>query len=551
MLAQLDAPAQVDAVRFEIEEFLSGERTKDLLRFSTAGSVDDGKSTLIGRLLYDSRNVYEDQVRSIAKSTINRSAGKIDLSLLTDGLRAEREQGITIDVAYRYFSTARRKFIIADTPGHEQYTRNMATGSSTADLAIVLIDARNGVMQQSRRHAFIATLLGIPKLVVAVNKMDLVEFREDVFRAIEQEFGKFLGALGTTDAWFVPISALTGDNVVTPSAVMPWFSGPSLLEYLETVEVPGASDHAAFRLPVQRVIRPDQDFRGYAGQIASGSIHPGDLITAWPSGRSTRVRSIETFDGPLERGAAPMSPTLTLDEELDISRGDMLTAGVRPHMSRTFDAHVVWMSEAALDTQRHYLLKHTSQTVPARVLAVRHRVNINTLANEPGAALEMNAIGLVSIETTRAIYFDAYRDNRITGAGILIDPTTNATVGALMIERPVEQQHAVGPVTAAERHARFGNDAAAVFVGEREELALILERRLFDRGANVAVLKQWTPAVKLAARAAGLLAIVVSTKKASIELPASDEEAADRLLRWLEEQRTLTTEHEGTDGEGI
>ncbi len=545
MLAPTDAP---DA--FDIESYLAHEREKELLRFSTAGSVDDGKSTLIGRLLYDSRAVYEDQIHSIAKSTVNRSAGPLDLSLLTDGLRAEREQGITIDVAYRYFATSRRKFIIADTPGHEQYTRNMATGASTADLAIVLIDARNGVLPQSRRHAYIATLLGIPKLVVAVNKMDLRDYREDVFAAIAGEFRAFLEKIGAPEAWFVPISALNGDNVVTGSVAMPWFSGPNLLEYLETVEVPASSGRGPFRLPVQRVIRPDQDFRGFAGQIASGTIHPGDTVTVLPGGRQSRVKTVETWDGQMLRAAAPMSVTLTLEDEVDISRGDLISAGAAPQMARSFEARVVWLSETPLDTAKPYLLKHTTQTVPARVRSVRHRVNVSTLEAETGAALELNSIGLVAIETTRAIYFDSYRDNRTTGAAILIDPETNATAGALMIVRPADGASAAGPVTEAERGARFGHPSAVIFVGTRENVARMLERRLFDRGAAVAVVEQWSPAVKRALEAAGVIAIVVSRRKPVIALPADDEAAADTLVRWLEDQHKVQSE-EVVDGEGI
>ncbi len=542
MVAAADTPAS-----FNVEAYLQLEREKDLLRFSTAGSVDDGKSTLIGRLLYDSRSIYEDQIQAIAKSTVNRSAGPLDLSLLTDGLRAEREQGITIDVAYRYFATARRKFIIADTPGHEQYTRNMATGASTADLAIVLIDARNGVLPQSRRHAFIATLLGIPKIVVAVNKMDLEGYREDVFNSISAEFRAFLNQLGAPEAWFVPISALNGDNVVTPSAAMPWFSGPSLLEYLETVEVTAASARAPFRFPVQRVIRPDQNFRGFSGQVASGIIHPGDSVTAWPSGRTSRVKSIETWEGKLARAGAPQSVTLTFEDEIDVSRGDLLSAGGAPQVSRTFDARVVWMNEAPLDTVKTYLLKHTTQTVPARVRAVKYRVDVNSFAQEQDGVIGLNAIGLISVETARAIYFDAYRDNRITGAAILIDPETNATAGALMIERSVDgdRAYASGPVTATDRAARWGHGAAVVHVGDRLRLAETVERRLFDRGAAVVVLTVWTAEVEKAIRAAGLLAIVVSDVPPSLNLPDDLDEAASMVIA------SLRPFDEVIDGEGI
>jgi sulfate adenylyltransferase subunit 1 len=537
---------------FAIEEFLERERTKSLLRFTTAGSVDDGKSTLIGRLLYDSRNVYEDQVASIAKSTVNRSAGKIDLSLLTDGLRAEREQGITIDVAYRYFATARRKFIIADTPGHEQYTRNMATGASTADLAIVLIDARNGVQPQSRRHAYIAALLGIPRCVIAVNKMDLVDFSESVFDAIREEFSTVLARLGVVDSWFVPISALTGDNVVNRSAAMEWFEGPSLLEYLETVEIPSQADLAPFRFPVQRVIRPDQHFRGYAGQIASGTIRPGDAVTVWPSGRRTRIRTIETWDGERDCAFAPMSVVLTLEEELDISRGDLIAGAAQsPELSRSFEAHVVWMHEQPLDPSRPYLFKHTTQTVQARVGSIAHRVDINTLEPEDAAALPMNGIGLVRVETARRIAFDAYTENRITGSAILIDPATNATAGALMIGRAISHDTAAGPVSASERAGRFGHRSSVFFVGPRKGLAAILERRLFDRGANVAVLHRYNDEIAAALGAANVLAIVVGSNEPTLPLLAGDDRAADQVIRWLEIKGIVNSENQLGDGEGI
>jgi sulfate adenylyltransferase subunit 1 len=532
---------------FDIEDFLALEQTKDLLRFTTAGSVDDGKSTLIGRLLYDSRNVYEDHIRSIAKSTVNRSAGPLDLSLLTDGLRAEREQGITIDVAYRYFATHRRKFIIADTPGHEQYTRNMATGASTADLAIILIDARNGVQPQSRRHAYIAALLGIPRIAVAVNKMDLVGFRQDIFDSIRAEFSNVLGRLGVTGAWFVPISALTGDNVVTTSKAMPWFEGSNLLEHLETVDIETLADNAPFRMPVQRVIRPHQDFRGFAGQIASGSIRPGDAITVWPSGRHSRVKSIDSYEGELTRAFAPMSAVLTLEDEVDISRGDLISAQAdqSPALSRTFEAHVVWMQEQPLDPARPYLLKHTTQTMPARVVSIAHRVDINSLENEPAATLSMNGIGLLRIEASRAIAFDPYRQNRITGSAILIDPITNATAGALMIVR--EHAAGLGALTPADRAARYGHQSGLVFIGDRPPLARALERRLFDRGANVAVVDQFHPVLEKA----GVLAIVTGDHEPSLPLPVDDETAVDEILLWLEQSRILFTDHGLTGGEGI
>ncbi len=537
------APVETQAA-FDIDEFLAAERTKDLLRFTTAGSVDDGKSTLIGRLLYDSKNVYEDHLKAVAKSTVNRSAGALDLSLLTDGLRAEREQGITIDVAYRYFATPRRKFIIADTPGHEQYTRNMATGASTADLAIILIDARNGVQPQSRRHAYIAALLGTPRIAVAVNKMDLVDFRQDVFESIQAEFTSVLSRVGAHAAYFVPLSALTGDNVVNRSARMPWFDGPSLLEHLETVEAAPDVEYAPFRLPVQRVIRPHQDFRGFAGQIASGSVRPGSAITVWPSGRKTRVKSIESWEGPLTRAFAPMSVVLTLDDEVDISRGALLTAaGDLPNVSRTFEAHVVWMHEQPLDPAKPYLLKHTTGAMPARVVSIAHRVNIQTLENEPASTLAMNGIGLLQVETARPISFDSYRDNRVTGSAILIDPATNATAGALMISAIVD--HHSGPVTQGERSARYGHRGGFVAIGERPHLAQLLERRLFNRGANAVIVSRRIPGLEQA----GVLAIV--TAQAGDAWPANDDAAVDAILKHLEHSGILISEHDLADGEGI
>jgi len=515
---------------FEIEQFLEEERGKDLLRFTTAGSVDDGKSTLIGRLLYDSRNVYEDQLRSVTKASVNRSAGPIDFSLLTDGLRAEREQGITIDVAYRYFATARRKFIIADTPGHEQYTRNMATGASTADLAIILIDARKGVLAQSRRHAFIASMLGIGRLVIAVNKMDLVEYAESVFESVRAAFLEWHPH--PEQCYFLPISALEGDNVVDRSRNMPWFEGPSLLEYLETVETgaQAAAIDRPFRFPVQRVIRPNQNFRGYAGQIASGTLRPGDQVCALPSGRRTRIRTITTFDGDLAEAFAPMSVTLTLEDELDLSRGDMLAEAASPlGAAAHFETRLVWLNPTPLDLTRRYLLKHASQLVSARVSAPR-RIDVQTLQSAPAASLEMNEIATVEIETSKPLFFDPYERNRTTGSLVLIDVDTNATVGAGMIVRAVAAHAAKpsGPVTAAERRARFGHRPGTVLVGPRESLAVMLERRLFDRGYMAVILRDATEEGLRALEAAG--AIAIATGPDGPDLPADDAQAVDLIV---------------------
>ncbi len=489
------AVADYEEEKFEIEDFLAQEREKDLLRFSTAGSVDDGKSTLIGRLLYDTQSVYENQVRSIeGKGTT--APGQIDFALLTDGLRAEREQGITIDVAYRYFSTARRKFIIADTPGHEQYTRNMVTGASTADAAVVLIDAAKGVLVQSRRHAYIASLLRVKHVLVAVNKMDLIGYDEAAFRAIERDFSRVLDAIAAdtgnaVEAGFVPVSALAGDNVVHRTDAMPWYAGPSLLELLEALPPARETHTAPFRFPVQRVIRPDHTFRGFAGQIASGTIRAGDRITVLPSGRSAEVARIVTFDGDLERAQAPLSVTLVLDRELDISRGDLIAAAdATPSVTRHIGASLVWMDARPLELNRRYLLKHTSHTVPAFVASIEHRTNIGTLAREAAETLEMNAIGAVRLELLRPIALDAYAENRGTGAFILIDAASNSTVAAGMITAVAndtsdgEDDVATlsGPVTAAERAARWGHQGGVLALDGPAELIDAIERSLFATG---------------------------------------------------------------------
>ena len=476
---------------FSIEEFLSQERTKDLLRFSTAGSVDDGKSTLIGRLLYDTQSVYEDQVRSIeGKGTT--APGQIDFALLTDGLRAEREQGITIDVAYRYFSTARRKFIIADTPGHEQYTRNMATGASTADAAVVLIDASKGVLIQSRRHAYIASLLRVQHVLVAVNKMDLIGYDEARFRAIERDFKLVLNQIASdtgnpVESIFVPVSALAGDNIVHRSNAMPWYRGPSLLELLESAPTSLDTRADAFRFPVQRVLRPDHTFRGFAGQIASGTVRPGDTITALPSGRSAQVARIVTWDGDLDEARAPLSVTLVLNKELDISRGDLIVSATAPAtVAKNVKAALVWMDQRPLERSRRYLLKHTSQTVPAFVTSIEHRTDIGSLSREPAETLRMNDIGVATLTLLRPIAVDLYGENRSAGAFILIDAETNATVAAGMITAASKHEGssvlASGPVTAEERAARWGHRGGVLELDGPVELIDRIERSLFARG---------------------------------------------------------------------
>jgi sulfate adenylyltransferase subunit 1 len=488
--------AELNDRQFEIGEFLALEREKDLLRFSTAGSVDDGKSTLIGRLLYDTQSVYEDQVRSIeGKGTT--APGQIDFALLTDGLRAEREQGITIDVAYRYFSTARRKFIIADTPGHEQYTRNMATGASTADAAVVLIDASKGVLIQSRRHAYIASLLRVRHVLVAVNKMDLIGYDEAKFRAIEADFSKVLDQIAVdtgnpVERVFVPVSALKGDNIVHRSTEMNWYEGPSLLELLERLPSSADTRKDAFRFPVQRVLRPDHTFRGFAGQIASGTIRKGDAITVLPSGRSAQVERIVTWDGDLEEAVAPLSVTLVLDREVDISRGDLIVAAKAPAtVSRNIEAALVWMDQRPLELNRRYLLKHTSQTVPVHVTAIGHRTDLGTLDHQPARMLHMNDIGVVTLNLLRPIALDAYGENRGTGAFILVDAETNGTVAAGMarVAHGLASASAPliadtwGPVTAGEREARWGHRGGVLELTGPKELIDAIERSLFERGA--------------------------------------------------------------------
>ena len=470
------------------ESFMKQNLEKDLLRLTTAGSVDDGKSTLIGRLLHDSKSVFEDQLAAVKKSRINRSTGAVDFSLLTDGLRAEREQGITIDVAYRYFETPLRKFIIADTPGHEQYTRNMATGASTANLAVILIDSTKGVLAQTRRHTYIASLLGIPNVLVAINKMDLVNYSEEVFLKLQKDFDALAKQLAVPHVVTIPISALAGDNVVDRGAHMPWYHGPTFLEHLETVPIRMETPSDAVRFPVQYVIRPDASFRGFAGPVASGVIRPGDPVVSLPSGRKSRVKSIVTFDGDAPEAFPPMSVTLTLEDEIDLSRGDMLVSPAHPpRVSRHFDAMVVWFNAEPTEPGKSYLLKHTTRTVRAKAIQFRYRVNVNTLAHEPVSSLHMNDIGYVEFETVNPLFFDPYTENRITGSFILIDPISNATLGAGMIRADLANQTTAesstkefAPVTASERNMRHGHWPALIVVEGNITLAARIERALFD-----------------------------------------------------------------------
>jgi sulfate adenylyltransferase subunit 1 len=411
----------------------------ELLRFTTAGSVDDGKSTLIGRLLYDSKSIFEDQYEAIEESSKRKGDENVNLALLTDGLKAEREQGITIDVAYRYFTTPKRKFIIADTPGHIQYTRNMVTGASTANLALILVDARNGLVEQTCRHAFIATLLGIPHVVFCINKMDLVDYSESRFEEIRQEIEAFVSKLDVKDVSFIPISALKGDNVVHKTDKMTWYEGSTLMYFLENVHIGSDHNHIDCRFPVQTVIRPQKDeyhdYRGYAGRIAGGIFKGGDEVMVLPSGFTSKVKSIETYDGTVDEAFAPMSVTLTLEDDIDISRGDMIVrTNNRPHVSQDVEVMLCWLSDTPLQPNGKYLLKHTSRDAKCIIKEVVYKMNINTLHRiEDDKSIGMNEIGRVRIRTTLPLLFDTYKRNRISGSLILIDEGTNATVGAGMI----------------------------------------------------------------------------------------------------------------------
>jgi len=504
----------------------------DLLRFTTAGSVDDGKSTLIGRLLHDSKAIYEDQLDSVKKSRINRSGGAIDFALLTDGLRAEREQGITIDVAYRYFETPARKFIIADTPGHEQYTRNMATGASTADLAVILVDATRGVLPQTRRHGYIASLLGIPNVVAAINKMDLLDFDQDVFLKLRDDLQALASQLEIPNVVSIPISALGGENIVNRGTKSPWYEGPTLLQYLESVPVRPGVAHESLRFPVQYVIRPDADFRGFAGQVGSGTLHPGDEVMALPSRQKARVRSIVTYDGEQAEAFAPMSVTVTLQSEIDLSRGEMLVAPTAPpSVSRHFEAMVVWFNEQPLALERTYLIKHNVRMSRAKATKIRFRVNMQTLERDPARELKMNDIAAVEFESVSPLFFDPYDRNRTTGSFILVDPISNATVGAAMIQRDLSAQFASAPgtgseilwqmpVASADRYARHGHQPAIVLVEGRQRLAEYLESALFAEGFEVLlVTPRYTPlehldSVLKMARQAGLV-VILSVDSAS------------------------------------
>ena len=489
---------QSELIATDINAYLAQHERKELLRLLTCGSVDDGKSTLIGRLLHDSKMIYEDQLAAIKADSVKSGTvgGELDLALLVDGLQAEREQGITIDVAYRFFSTAKRKFIIADTPGHEQYTRNMATGASTCDLAIILIDARYGIQTQTCRHSFIASLLGIKHVIVAINKMDLVDYDQDVFQQILNDYLDFARKLDIPDIRFLPISALLGDNVVNKSEAMPWFTGEPLMVTLEKVEIAADKNYKDLRYPVQYVNRPNLNFRGYCGTVESGVVRKGDEITALPSGKTSRVKSIVTLDEELELAHAGMAVTLTLEDEIDISRGDMIAHSDNlPALGDSFEATVVWMSDTPLLPGKPYDVKLNTVQVAGRINSIRHRIDVNTLETHPAPGLELNEIGFCEITLDRKVCYDGYQGNRGTGSFIVIDPITNVTIGAGMVsceetgQEPAkgDGQSSISHVTREERAARYGQRPITImFIGVsgsgKSTLAHGLERKLFDMG---------------------------------------------------------------------
>jgi len=505
---------QSDLIATDIHAYLKQHEHKQLLRFITCGSVDDGKSTLIGRLLYDSKMIYEDHLSQLEadSKTVGTTGGNFDPALLTDGLKAEREQGITIDVAYRYFSTAKRKFIIADTPGHEQYTRNMATGASTCDLAVILIDARHGVLTQTKRHSFIVSLLGIRHVVVAVNKMDLCDFSQARFEEICDDYRSFAARLDLPDLHFIPISALNGDNLVDRSEAMPWYSGSTLMNFLETVYIGSDRNLQDFRLPVQYVNRPNLNFRGFCGTISSGIIRPGEEIMVLPSRQTSKVKSIVTFDGELDEAFTPQSVTLLLQDEIDASRGDMIVrSGNLPHTGDAIESMLVWMNDEPMVPGKTYLFKHTTQTVPGTIDTLKYRVDVNTLHRSPAPTLELNEIGRVSVSLSAPIHYDPYRRNRSTGAFIVIDRISNATVAAGMIldqagdgrragAWDVEERadrsgdpNRVSEVSAEQRSARFGQQPVTVLLtgltaSGKTLIGQAVERKLFDQGRAVALI---------------------------------------------------------------
>jgi bifunctional enzyme CysN/CysC/sulfate adenylyltransferase subunit 1 len=540
---------QSELISEDINEYLKQHEQKELLRLLTCGSVDDGKSTLIGRLLHDSQMIYEDQLEAIRKDSIKSGTndGEIDLALLVDGLQAEREQGITIDVAYRYFSTSKRKFIIADTPGHEQYTRNMATGASTADLAIILIDARYGVLTQTRRHSFIASLLGIKHVVVAINKMDLAEYSEARFNEIKEDYLKFASQLDIQDIQFVPLSALKGTNVVSNSELTPWFTGKPLMEVLETVAIAEDRNFEDFRLPVQYVNRPNLNFRGFCGTIASGVIKPGESVIALPSGKQSTVKSIVTYDGELDQAFTDQAITLTLNDEIDVSRGDMLVkANSLPSVGQDFKAHIVWMSEDIAKPGKLLDIKLGTKVASGSIQRIENLIDVNTLEKNPAEQLELNSIALCEVHLNQEVAFDPYKENKATGSFIIIDRLKNVTIGAGMIVAKTEGQNVDNwePVSATDRSNRYDQEPLIIScLGDTADvLAQAVERKLFDLGKTCLILsatdfssKEAYLEAANAVKKAGVIAIVSAGDQtpADISLSAQTDQDIAKALTQL------------------
>lgn len=536
---------QSELISTDINAYLTQHERKEMLRFLTCGNVDDGKSTLIGRLLHDSKMIYEDQLAAVQADSVKSGttgAGKIDLALLVDGLQAEREQGITIDVAYRYFSTSTRKFIIADTPGHEQYTRNMATGASTCDLAIILIDARYGVQTQTKRHSFIASLLGIQHIIVAINKMDLVSYSEDVFNKIKQDYLSFTSTLDLHDIYFIPMSALDGDNVVNRSDNMPWFTGLPLMEALNTIQIANDHNFDDARFPVQYVNRPNLDFRGFCGTVAAGVFRKGDVITALPSGKSSKIKAIVTYDGELQEAFPPMAVTFTLEDEIDVSRGDMLIGKDKtaPVVSDKFRASIVWMTEKPLTPGRQYAIKLATRSVYGSISLIHHRIDVNTLEHHDANELKLNEIGSCTVSVNAPVVFDPYKTSKGTGSFIIIDRLSNGTVGAGMITG-ITDDEALQPVSAADRAARFSQTATAIALtgADSKTLAYQLERKLFDNGHAATILETPNPTLVVVIKNAGLLCLCIENSGlADMNFDAS-KQSIDDIYAVLKDKKVI------------
>jgi bifunctional enzyme CysN/CysC len=540
---------QSDLISTDINAYLAQHEQKELMRFLTCGNVDDGKSTLIGRLLYDSKMIYEDQLAAVQADSVKSGttgAGKIDLALLVDGLQAEREQGITIDVAYRYFSTSTRKFIIADTPGHEQYTRNMATGASTCDLAVILIDARYGVQTQTKRHSFIASLLGIKHIIVAVNKMDLMEYREQTYNKIKQDYLDFTATLALDDIHFIPISALDGDNVVKLSENMPWYGGKAMMETLNTIEISSDRNFENARFPVQYVNRPNLDFRGFCGTVASGVFHKGDSITVLPSGNSSKIKSIITYDGDLEKAFAPMAVTLTMEDEIDISRGDMIIGKSKASalVADKFNASIVWMDEKAMTPGRQYVIKLATRSVSGSISSINYRIDVNTLEHHDANDLKLNEIASCTVSVNAPVVFDPYTQNKGTGAFIIIDRLSNVTVGAGMITGKSGNEE-LANVSADERAARFSQKATSINLtgSSSKDIAYQLERKLFDTGHATTVLETQTADIDsliTAIKNTGLICLCINNKADSTDTSFDcDKQSIDDIYNALKKQRII------------